>query len=91
MSISKDGMEIVCDGEGCQNRVKPPIGLRSTLSKASAGRQPLAGWLFVNGQGETRHYCPTCAAGMFEGSTEFQQSQGSPMKKSASGKLRVCP
>lgn len=61
MSLSVNGRQVLCDGEGCRARADVPIGLRPMLTPdrtAEAGR--IDGWLFTASQGEWRHYCPDC-------------------------------
>ena len=58
MSLTVDGQWITCDGEGCTQRVRAPVGLRSTLGQPES--PAAAGWLYVTRHGHIEHYCARC-------------------------------
>ena len=56
-----DGKHIHCDGKDCGEIAYLPVGLRAALSSTSSGqRSGVAGWLFVDKEGGSFHFCPAC-------------------------------
>jgi hypothetical protein len=65
MSLEASRKRIVCDSSDCSHNTRLPISLSSlSADDSSASRQQsrssAAGWLFVRGEYEMRHYCPDC-------------------------------
>ena len=60
MSLTTDGLQILCDGEDCEARTKALVVLHPALSVGLSAMQPIDDWLFVAGGGKWRHYCPLC-------------------------------
>src|SRR5258708_7783790 len=61
MSVREDGKQIRCDGEGCQAVTALPVALRPQLLPPDSGTPAAEGWLFISGNGASRHFCPRCA------------------------------
>jgi hypothetical protein len=64
MSVDTRTKVIRCDNLECAEHLSLPIRMsgRSNFSAADGGGGSTAsGWVFVRGQYEPRHYCPTCA------------------------------
>src|SRR5437016_1430486 len=65
MSVDNRTKVIRCDNVECPEHLTLPItmGSRSGVGQSdSSGGSSAAGWVFVRGQYEPRHYCPTCAS-----------------------------
>ena len=62
MSVDNRSQVIRCDSSECAEHVTLPITLASASSSSeSSCASSAAGWVFVRGTYEPRHYCPTCA------------------------------
>ena len=64
MSVDNRIKVIRCDNVECPEHLTLPImmSIRSSRGASeSCGASSAAGWVFVRGQYEPRHYCPTCA------------------------------
>jgi hypothetical protein len=61
MSLEASNNRIVCDSSDCPRDTRLPISLGFSESSANQNpRSSAAGWLFVRGEYEVRHYCPEC-------------------------------
>ncbi len=62
MSLDTRSKTITCDSADCGEKLSVPLSMQSVpSSRASQGSSPSAGWVFVSGVYEDRHYCPQCA------------------------------
>ncbi len=63
MSITHNGRQITCNGDGCQAEADAPVALHPLLCGDDSSKQQINGWLFIASGGEWRHYCPSCLIG----------------------------
>ncbi len=61
MSVGGEGKQIHCDGEGCHAVTSLPVALRPVLLPLDHKLPTAEGWLFINVNGVSRHFCPLCA------------------------------
>ena len=62
MSLDTRSKTISCDSADCGEKLSVPLSLPSApASRPAQQASPAAGWVFVSGVYEDRHYCPTCA------------------------------
>jgi hypothetical protein len=66
MSLEASNRRIVCDNSDCSRDTRLPISLDAGEKTADRPRSSAAGWLFVRGEYETRHYCPECRGRVVE-------------------------
>jgi hypothetical protein len=65
MSLDATKSRIYCDSSDCAEGTPFPIVMNSTPSETpmqSGTKSSAAGWVFVAGTYEVRHYCPDCGA-----------------------------
>jgi len=60
--VSEIGKRILCDGADCSAEASLPIALRALLRPHDSEGPSAAGWLFITGNGPSRHFCPNCAS-----------------------------
>jgi hypothetical protein len=61
MSLDASRNRIVCDNNDCARDTRLPISVRMEGESPNPGRRSsAAGWVFVRGTYEVRHYCPDC-------------------------------
>jgi len=73
LSLIEHGRWIVCDGKDCQARALAVIALQSLLHIDPETPFSTKGWLFVQQNERTRHYCPRCASHYLNALTEGNQ------------------
>jgi len=62
MSLTTNGLKILCDGEDCLAMADVPVRLHALLSADQPNEQTVDGWLFAVTAKRRRHYCPLCLA-----------------------------
>ena len=69
MSLDNTKRRILCDNRDCGTHTALPILSNTSERPSSLGatRSPAAGWLFVEGAYEPRHYCPSCGTKILAG------------------------
>ena len=78
MSKGERGQFILCDGEGCQACVPAPVALRPSLSAETQEMLTAKKWLYVTGQGDSRHFCPQCADAYLENACRMENDETLP-------------
>ena len=79
MSLNQTKRRITCDGPDCTAEAPVPVALSDGLadSRLLPGTpSPLAGWVFVVGTYEDRHYCPCCGSKMLPPHEQWAETRG---------------